>query len=60
MTSKTLTRTPNALTVTLAADCSQAAWEAAVDWINARVSPSVQPVCVDHGETITWLFPAAA
>ena len=32
MSIATINRTPAALTVTLPADCSQAAWESALDW----------------------------
>lgn len=59
MSNATLKRTPNALTVTLAADCSQAAWESALDWVNSRVIPGVEPIFVDHGTTHVWLFAAA-
>jgi hypothetical protein len=58
MTTETLTRTP-ALTVTLAANCSQAAWESALDWINSRGSTGAEPTFVDLGEQHVWLFAAA-
>jgi hypothetical protein len=60
MSTATLSRTPAMLTVTLAADCSQAAWESAMDWINSRVAPGAEPIFVDHGTTHVWLFAAAA
>ena len=59
MTNATLTRTPNMLTVSLPADCGQAAWEAALDWANAHASPGVEPIFVDHGDTHVYLFAAA-
>jgi hypothetical protein len=60
MSNATLSRTPTMLTVTLPADCSQAAYESALDWINARVAPGAEPIFVDHGTTHVWLFSAAA
>ena len=60
MSTSTLTRTPAMLTCTLPADCSQDAWESAMDWINSRVAPGAQPIFVDHGDQYVYLFPAAA
>ena len=60
MSTSTLSRTPNMLSLTLAPDCSQAAWEMALDWANSRVAPGAEPFFVDHGDTHVWLFAAAA
>ena len=58
MSTATLSCTPM-LTVTLNADATQEQWTEALDWINARVAPGVEPVFVDHGDQYVWLFAAA-
>ena len=60
MSTATLSRTPNAIVVSLPANVTDAEWTSAMDWVNAHVAPGVQGTFVDHGDTHVWLFPAAA
>jgi hypothetical protein len=59
MTSATLSRTPNAIVLTLPANVAQDEYERALDWVNAHVPPGSEGTFVDHGETHVWLFAAA-
>jgi len=60
MNAATLSRTASMPTVTLPADCSQAAWMDAMDWANAHVALGAESTFVDLGDQHVYLFPAAA
>jgi hypothetical protein len=60
MTTATLNRTPAMLTVTLAANCTQADWEGAMDFVARNAVPGSEGTFLDFGEVNVWTFPAAA
>lgn len=60
MTSNTLTRTANMLTVRLPVNPSQAELDAAMDWIAAHAIPGSDGTFLDLGDFHAWIFPAAA
>ena len=60
MTTATLDRQSAMLTVTLAANPTQADLDSAMDWIAANAAPGSTGTFVDLGEQHVWLFAAAA
>lgn len=60
MSTATLTRTANALIVTLPRGASGDQIGQAIDWVNQHTIPGAEGTFVDQGDIKTWVFPAAA